>query len=347
DHHTQDSVYASGATTPSTVVNRRFDALGRLWQVLNAANQVVREYQYDAQGNLRRSQEHYSDTEHAITDYHSYDTLNRLTQVTDALNGESTTSYDGADHIASVTDARNNRTDYSTDGLNNPLSETSSDRGVTQNTNYDPAGNLKNRLDARYYTATYNYDALNRITSIDYQPSPMSPAPLSPALRFNYRYDGNPNPSNANAVGHLSHSDDPTGSNDWNYDNEGRLQSKTQRTQGIDLISRYAYDSGTGRLNGFTYPSGATLYYQYDTAGRINAVRYSANAQTTEHVIVDNITYQPLGAMTSYRLPTVTGQPSFSRVYDADGYLTHYTLNEGDVTLVRDRQGNIHQSNHV
>ncbi|KJV07398.1 RHS repeat protein [Methylocucumis oryzae] len=246
--------------------------------MLNAANQVVREYQYDAQGNLRRSQDNISDTEHAMTDYHGYDTLNRLTQVTDALNGESTTSYDGADHIASVTDARNNRTDYSTDGLNNPLSETSPDRGFTQS-NYDPAGNLKTRIDARGKLAFYRYDALNRLISINYQMQPGGPLPNSLDVNFNYRYDGNPNPSNANAVGHLSHSDDPTGSSDWNYDNEGRLQSKTQRTQGIDLISRYTYDSGTGRLNGFTYPSGATLYYQDKRGQALQFTSKSPNKQ--------------------------------------------------------------------
>ncbi len=338
-HRTQVLTLAQGATTPSRIINQRFDALGRLWQTLNAANQVLRENNYNAQGNLRRTLDNFSDTEQAITDYHGYDTLNRLTQVTDALNGEVSHHYDAQDHLTQVTDARNNSTLYSTDGLDNKLSETSPDRGNTQHS-YDPAGNVKTRIDARGAAAFYRYDHLNRLISASYQILPGGP-PNSLDVTFNYRYDGNPNPSNNNAVGRLSHSDDATGATDWSYDSEGRLLSKNQRTNAINLISRYDYDPSSSRVHRFTYPSGATLYYDYDAAGRINALHYAVDAQSNAQTLLDTVSYQPLGAMQSYRLPQVAGQPSISRDIDQDGHIIRYHLNDSDIELSRDRQGNI------
>ncbi|MDO9106512.1 MAG: hypothetical protein Q7U57_16305, partial [Methylovulum sp.] len=182
-----------------------------------------------------------------ITDYNGYDTLNRLTQLTDALNGQTETGYDGQDHLTHVQDPRSNTTAYLTDGLDNLSEENSPDRGLTSHTDHDPAGNLKTGIDARGNTAQYVYDSLNRLLSANYQPAAGSQKPNDAAITLNYRYDGSPNPTNTHAAGQLTHVDDPAGATDWTYDNEGRLHNKTQTTGNVQRSIIYSYDATTGR----------------------------------------------------------------------------------------------------
>lgn len=99
------------------------------------------------------------------------------------------------------------------------------------------------------------------------------PEATNPVLTYTYRYDGNPNPANSNASGRLTHIGDPTGSTDWSYDSEGRLQNKTQTTAGQNYSMDYSYYPDTGLLKTQTYPSGIVIQYSYDSAGRPDSVR--------------------------------------------------------------------------
>ena len=320
----------------------------RLWKLLNTASQPqsIRVFNYDAQGNLTKT----IDSPDGViandqtTDYSGYDNLNRLTEITDAIGGLTHTNYDGLDHVNQVKDPRNLTTDYVTSGLDNRLSEDSPDRGAINNTSFDAAGNLLTSSDARGIITTYSYDSLNRLLSANYQP------PTGAAAQINYRYDGNPNPANNNAKGKLTHIDVPSDSTDWNYDSEGRLQSKLQTTDVTNAAgtagtlqrnTSYSYVAATGRLDILTYPSGLRIKYSYDSAGRPRSIALAANAGAAFVTQLDTIAYRPLGVADSYRLPAVTGQPTISRHTNKDGNIDSYTLNDGGKILSYDRLGNL------
>lgn len=55
------------------------------------------------------------------------------------------------------------------------------------------------------------------------------------------------------------------------YDVHGRVTSETRTVAGVQYVLGYSYDSA-GRLSGLTYPSGRTIAYDFDAAGRIASV---------------------------------------------------------------------------
>ncbi|PPD45241.1 MAG: hypothetical protein CTY16_10540 [Methylobacter sp.] len=361
-NHKKDSTLNSDGTT-ATAVNRRFDNLGRLWKLLNAASQVVSEYNYDPNGNLTATTDYPDGTAaNKQQTFSGYDALDRMDLLTDALDGLTTYDYDGLGQLTQVKDPRANSTasprpngtGFTTDGLGNQRQENSQDRGVTNNTGFDPAGNLKTRIDARNTTTQYTYDALDRLLTDSTYLADANGAAQATTVdsTISYRYDLNTadltaNPAAKNAVGQLSHVDDPSGSTDWQYDGEGRLQAKTHSISTAqasrNLSVSYTYDAISGRVATMTYPSGFTVRYSYDPAGRPSQLAYAQSPTDTFTTLLDAIAYQPWGGVNSYTLSTVTGTPIISRDFDSDGRIEGYTLNTGTKKLAYDRIGNVTQ----
>ncbi|MBT9097053.1 RHS repeat protein [Methylovulum psychrotolerans] len=340
-NRTKETVtYPNGST--ATAVNRTFDNLSHLWQTLNAANLPVHTYNYDAQGNLTWDRARPGDGTNQATQY-TYDTLNRLLTMVDAANGNVGYQYDQLSHLSQVTDPKSNPSTYITDGLDNLTDERNPDRGPITNSVYDAAGNLLTSQDARGNTATYSYDSLNRLLSVAYVSAGNAAASnmdTNPNVTLNYRYDGNPNPVN-NAKGKLSHIDDPTGATDWVYDSEGRVQSKTQTQGSVVKTLSYGYDTTTGRLLTITYPSGMVVQYSYDSTGRPSSLAVKKPTGANFNTLIGNISYRPLGPISSYQLTGVTGTPTITRSYDSDGRMTSYSLINATKQLGYDRLGNI------
>jgi RHS repeat-associated protein len=315
----EQTLWANGAA--ATTRSRQFDALGRLWKVLNAANQETWVYAYDAEGH--RTQETAKPDGQAANDQatgYAYDALGRLTAVTDALSGLTEYGYDGLDQLTRVQDPNQHATTYTVSGLGNQSKEISPDRGTTTRS-FDLAGNLKTATDARGQTTQYRYDALNRLVLETY----------ADGAQVAYEYDQGPG-----AAGRLDRITDPTGATAYTYDALGRLIRKEQTTDGLARAVDYAYDPATGRLDRLTYPSGAVLRYGYDAAGRPRSLTLATNAFPTA-AILDNISYRPQGPLRSYRLPAVAGAPTISRSYDGNGRVTAYTLADATKTLSYDR----------
>jgi RHS repeat-associated protein len=357
--------------TAANTVNRQFDNLGRLAQLLNAASspQPVVTYTYDPQGNLDQSVAHPDSnsghdqtTKYRTTSNTSgYDSLNRLLDILDANNGQTAYSYDQADHLAAA-DPLNHSTAYSTDGLDNQSQESSPDRGVSKNTLFDNSGNVKTAVDAVGNSAAYTYDSLDRLLSANYTGATAGIANVG----ITYSYDTGPG-----ALSRLSQTTDPSGSTQWQYDSQGRLTGKSQTVGAQTLSLGYTYDdavtidtngdgaadSSSGRLASVTYPSQLTVSYTYDSAGRTKTLSIdttndgNANPQT----VIDSITYYPWGGIKTYRLPAVAGQPTVVRYQNTDGRTTQYTqYNPADVAngnerkwLGYDRLGNVTQLGEI
>ncbi len=205
----------------------------------------------------------------AVTDYR-YDTLKRLTAATQDLGGTDPTTadanttygYDVADRLTTVTDPINGATAYAYDDLGNLLTRTSPDTGTTT-FQYDAAGNLLQKSDANGQTFAYTYDALNRLTAID--------APGT-ADDIAYAYDTCPG-----GVGRLCTVTYGAGvlpaGNRVHY--QYNAFGDSLQHQGM----RYGYDA-QGRVQTLDYPSGSRVTYRYDAAGQIDQVDFSINGQS-------------------------------------------------------------------
>ena len=182
----------------------------------------------------------------------------------------------------------------------------------------DVAGNVLTSKDARGKTTTFTYDALNRVLSISY--------PTGTGTTFTY--DGGSSPL-AFDIGHLTQIADESGSTRLQYDAYGHVIQKTQITgsgsSALIQVVQYLYGTSgntNGRLTSVVYPSGASVGYTYDVAGRIASLTFTPVAGTATP-IATGITYSPFGGVTGWTWGNGT---AYSRTFDLDGRLASYPL---------------------
>jgi len=312
-------------------LSRQYDQLNRLTKTLNAASVAVQTYQnpaeapptgvtytngYDGNGNAI-----YNVDSNGIGTEQQYDPLNRLVKTLQDHAGAGMTkdaatqyAYDARDNLRSVSDPDSLITNYTYDGLNNLTQLQSPDTGSSSYT-YDAAGNRKTQTDARGITTTYTYDALNRLTSITYPTS---------SLNVTYAYDQANSTTGCTfsfPVGRLTTIADSTGTTRYCYDRRGNITSKTQTitnagsgTTNLVQTTQIGYSSAD-RIVSITYPSGPTVSYVRDSAGRITSVSYKGKGFKSSVSIVNNATYYPFGPLNTI---TFGNGRTLSKSYDQD-----------------------------
>jgi YD repeat-containing protein len=89
-----------------------------------------------------------------------------------------------------------------------------------------------------------------------------------------------------------------------------------------------------------SYPSGRTVVYNFDAAGRISQVSTAGPSSTggAIQVVASNISYQPFGGVKSYALGN--GQ-LYARAYDQDGRIVAYGAGSQGASLGYDPAGRI------
>ena len=285
---------------PSGVLHRThtraFNSLSELYQDINAANTsaVTTTYGYDSNGNMTSAA-----APLARNTSERYDTLNRLTQITDPASGVTQLGYDANDNPVSVTDPRSLNTSYSYNGFGDLVSQLSPDTGSTGNT-YDSAGNLVTSTDARGAVTTYVYDALNRVTSVAYSLA----GTIDQSLAFTYD-------SGTNGQGHLMGASDASHSLGWSYDALGRVISKSQTVAGLTKSVGYSYTSGD--LTTLTTPSGQAVTYGYNSNHQVTSI--AVNGTT----VLNGVTYEPLGPANGWIWGNTT---TMSRTFNGDGFVS-------------------------
>ena len=223
------------------------------------------------------------------------DALGRLTQVTEdpgadpKLNYVTTYNYDPLDNLLKVSQfghyvtptgdppvqpqpTQSRSFDYSS--LSRLTSATNPESGTTRYTYHD-AGNLATRTDARGVLAKYGYDALQRLKTIEYtippDPTPETPndwpAP-TPDVTYRYHMSGSPN------IGQLESIFSDAAKAIYNsYDALGRVKSMSQTIAGhpdtFTFANTYYLNDA---LDTQTYPSGRSVEYTLDDAGRVKTV---------------------------------------------------------------------------
>ncbi|MEU4244347.1 LamG-like jellyroll fold domain-containing protein [Actinoplanes sp. NPDC026619] len=245
---------------------------------------------------------------------YAYDTLGRLTTLTDPLgnaqtytydqlgnqvattlpDGRSThTGYDADGEVLSVTDATGARTEATYNALGLAITATQIVRGATPAADtatfsYDPAGNVTKVTDPLGHASTRTYDHLGRAIS------------------------------STDAVGDTT---------SYAYNLAGQITKQTA----ADGTGRVATYDLAGRLTGLADQdsTGATLRtagYTYDEAGNPTSVTDPLNKTTTT-------VYDALDRVTSQTQPGTGGQSITTRFgYNADRNKTRYTDPNGNVT---------------
>ena len=300
---------------------------------------------------------------------YQYNPLDRVTQITNPLQGITTLTFDANGNLQTVQDARQQGTNYKTvytyDSFDHLQTRTDP---LTRQESYvfDQLGNLTSFTDRRGKVTTNQYDGLGRRTFVGYG---TLPGPTYEST-VNYTYDGGNRLTKVvdsssgtttpvfDGLNRLTSETTPTGSVSYQYDNGGRRTSTTVAGQTSNC---YSYDNasrltGVGQgacpvstnTTGFTYDSanrrstmtlsnGIVLTYGYDNASRLNSMSYQLGTTQigtlTYQYDADGRRTQLGGSLASTGFPN----PVSSAVYDVNNEQTQWN----GTTLTYDNNGNI------
>ena len=170
-------------------------------------------------------------------------------------------TYDVFGNLRTVVQGSQTRS-FTYDSLSRLRSAINPESG-TVNYTYDDNGNLLTKTDARGITSTYSYDALNRNTLVDYSDAtPDSYRQYDLAINGKGRINQVWQSGSTTAATYIDE-----------YDALGRTRVQRQRFEtggvwsGSYKVQR-TYDLA-GHVKTQTYPSGHTVTYNYDQAGRL------------------------------------------------------------------------------
>jgi RHS repeat-associated protein len=332
---------ASGATNEAGMAWRcsLFDKTGRLREVetftgatlpaplgnnTNSTGKIVTDYDAelvlvtDQAGKNRKS---------------GIDALGRLVKVWEdplGANHETTYIYNALDSLTTVEQGAQTRT-FNYDSLKRLTSATNPESG-TVSYRYDANGNLLTKTDARKWVTRYTYDALNRNKTVDYSNTLISPD-------ITRIYD---NPANGKGLlwKEYANGNEEQGANVeyreiGSYDKLGRPLSVSQKakfnnnTWTVPFTTAQTYNPA-GQVKMITYPTGRTVNYVYDAAGRL--LNFTGNLGGLSQNYATNLTYNARGQLRREQFGT-TGTPAalYHRMYyNARGQMTDARLGTGE-----------------
>ena len=337
-----------------TITGRLFSKTNRkgTTDVTAATPQIsyTTQYTHDLAGNRTSMTVQMGDVQIQNVAY-TYDTLNRLSTVTEDGALKATYTYDTNGNRASLTYANGVSETYSYNlanwvtGLTNKLGSTTlSSYSYT----YFASGNQKTKTDHTGKTTTYTYDGLGRLT-----------AESSGELSVSYAYDANSNRTQMSVSGSESSIIIA-----YSYDAANRLVSETTtRNDAIVKSISYSYDDNGNLLSRAT--TGAdnivnTDTFQYNTIDQL--ISHTSDSVTTSYTYnAQGIrTSKTTGALTSYYVldeENVVGEvqngavtASYLRgvnpiLMDVAGSESYYLYNaHGDVVQLTSAAGTVSRS---
>ncbi|RLQ20833.1 hypothetical protein DWB85_15670 [Seongchinamella sediminis] len=291
-------------------INRSYDELKRLITITGASGQTTH-YTYDRNGNRTSRTDG-----NGNTTVQWIDSLDRIYSTEAAYAHTVHYNHDQRDNLTAVTDPRGLATNYTINGFDEVVTLDSPDTGVSSY-HYDSAGNRILSTDARGISVASSYDALNRQLESSYPDT---------SLNISYGYDGG-----SFGIGRLTTVSDASGTTTMDYDHRGNLVFEARNSAGHDFNLAYEYNLAD-RVTRITYPSGRTVDYSYDGAGRQMAIH--SNGPEGARTIASDAGYLPFGPVTSlvlgngmqmqaaydldYRLTTLSFGSALNRSYSYD-----------------------------
>ncbi len=272
---TPTQAVTSGAVDPTGTYGFTYDNLGRLTQTATnysflASRTLTVNYTYDAGSNRLTM----SGPETGPATSYVYDTLNRLTSLTDFNNVPFGLSYDALGRRTGLTRANGFNTTYTYDVLSRLLSvvhqKGSSTLGASYT--YDAAGNRSSKTDlALHVNSTYTYDAIYELTQ----------AAQGATTTESYSYDAVGNRLSSLSVPSYTYNASnqllSSGGVTWGYDANGSVSSRTD-SHGT-ITGTWDFENRGVRE---TLPNGATVNFKYDPFGR--RIQKSSASGTTIYV---------------------------------------------------------------
>jgi RHS repeat-associated protein len=157
------------------------DTANRVSVVTDAKGNTLT-YSYDANSNVTAITEldksDLGNPDETFVSGYTYDSINRLTGITDSVGNVTTIGYDSRDNLTVETDALNHEARYTYDGINrltltvhdmNALGADPADPiDIVLGREWDDSTRLVTRTDDNGNVTTYTYDPLNRLTRTTY-----------------------------------------------------------------------------------------------------------------------------------------------------------------------------------
>jgi RHS repeat-associated protein len=281
------------------------------------------------------------------TNTYAYDTLGRLSTLTNSLTGQFGFSYDNLNRRAALNRPNGVNTSYSYDSLSrllnvlhkagtvtldgagytydnagNRTAKTNYLNNITEQYTYDPLYQLTQVTQGPTTTESYSYDPVgNRLSSLGVSPYAYNSSnQLTSTPTATFTYD-----SNGNTITKT----DSNGTTTYNWDFENRLDSVTLPGTGgtvsfkYDPFGRRIQKSSLNGTTNYLYDA-ANIVAEYDQTGQLMA-RYTegigidAPLAQSKAGKIDYYQQDGIGSVTS--LTNATGSLDTSYIYDSFGVL--------------------------
>lgn len=309
-----DGGFASLASAPVEAYKTfaDYDELGQI-RTRRGNNGQNFNYTYDLNGNIKTI----TDSLGRVSTL-TYDSLDRLIESKNPLNGVTKFEYNGANQITKVTDPRGKITSYNYDGFNQLWQQTSPDSGTTSYI-FNSAGQKTSATRADGSITNFTYDALGRISNVTSGTSTKS---------FSYDWC-------LNGKGRLCEIGTSGSLTNFEYELDGRLRSRRDRST-VNAVnsdySTYNYYDSFGRLNSVVYPNGMAVGYGY-AYGKVTAMTVNVGGAISNVVV--GATYRPFGPSESLGYGNgLTRNLYYDQNYNSgDERLTGITTMNGGSTL--------------
>jgi RHS repeat-associated protein len=283
-----------------------FDALGRVISVTTPDGSIVNT---SFSGNSVAVTDQAGKARKSVTD-----ALGRLTNVSEDPNGvnyQTTYTYDVLDNLTIVTQGTQTRT-FVYDSLKRLRSATNPESG-TITYDYDNNSNLTFKTDARGVVTENLYDALNRVTTILYR---INGQPDPNTGDVEYLYD---NATNGKGRLWLTYrwGAKPSHTAVGLYDALGRVTQLYQLfgdgqggwSAGYEIDRTYNLAGG---VTSQSYPSGHSVTYNYDAAGRATSLTGNLG-DGVQRTYSTGISYVPSGALKQEQFGTTV--PVYNKLF--------------------------------
>jgi RHS repeat-associated protein len=221
--------------------------------------------------------------------------------------------YDAADRLTQVIQGTQTRT-FAYDGLGRKTYENTPEGGIvtysyTMSSGGLCSGNPSNicyRTDARNVVSTYTYDNAGRLTGVAYSvPSGQNISSMpnvcttvnGTAANVCYFYDQGG--AAAYAIGLLTKMVDPTGSESYSYDANGRVTQLSKVINNQTYNIGYRYDVG-GDVTQIIYPSGRVVQQAYNAIGQLCEIAPMASGCSDTTYYASGFSYNAPGKLTGF-----------------------------------------------